>query len=164
MSRIATNLWFDDQALEASELYVSLVPNSRITDVSRYGDGAPMPAGTVLTVAFELDGQRFLALNGGPQFSFTEAVSVVVTCADQLEVDRLWAALTEGGEEGSCGWCKDRFGLSWQVVPEGLPQVLGDPDPERAGRAMQAMMGMSKLDLPALQAAADGRVSDGLAG
>jgi predicted 3-demethylubiquinone-9 3-methyltransferase (glyoxalase superfamily) len=164
MSRIATNLWFDDQALEASELYVSLVPNSRITDVSRYGDGAPMPAGTVLTVAFELDGQRFLALNGGPQFTFTEAISVVVTCADQLEVDRLWTALTEGGEEGSCGWCKDRFGLSWQVVPEGLSQVLGDPDPERAGRAMQAMMGMSKLDLSALQAAADGRVSGGLGG
>ena len=154
MSRITTNLWFDTEALEAAEHYVSIFPGSRITDVSRYGDGAPRPAGTVLTVAFELDGQRYLALNGGPEFRFTEAISLVVNCADQDEVDGYWAALVDGGEPGQCGWLKDRYGLSWQIVPDGMGEVMGDPDPARAGRAMQAMLGMQKLDIGALRAAA----------
>lgn len=154
MSRITTSLWFDTEALEAAEHYVAIFADSRITDVSRYGEGAPRPAGTVLTVAFELDGQAYLALNGGPEFRFTEAISLVVNCADQDEVDHFWAALVEGGEPGRCGWLKDRFGLSWQVVPDGLGEVLGDPDPARANRAMQAMLGMQKLDLAALRAAA----------
>ena len=156
MSRITTNLWFDTEALEAAEFYVSVIPNSRITDVSHYGEGAPRPAGSVLTVAIELDGQPYLALNAGPQFPFTEAVSLVVNCRDQQEVDHFWTALVDGGEPSRCGWLKDRFGLSWQVVPDGLADVMGDPDPERAGRAMQAMLGMQKLDIDALRAAASG--------
>jgi predicted 3-demethylubiquinone-9 3-methyltransferase (glyoxalase superfamily) len=156
MTSITPNLWFDTEALEAAEHYVSVIPGSRITDVSRYGEGAPLPAGTVLTVAFELDGRPFLALNGGPAFPFTEAVSLVVNCADQAEVDRCWDALVEGGEPGRCGWLKDRYGLSWQVVPDGMGEVMGDPDPVRAGRAMAAMQGMSKLDITALRAAAAG--------
>lgn len=160
MSRITTNLWFDTEALEAAEHYVSIIPNSRITEVSRYGDGAPRPTGTVLTVAFELDGKPHLALNGGPQFRFTEAISFVVNCADQDEVDHCWDALVDGGEPGQCGWLKDRYGLSWQIVPDGLPEVLGDPDPARAGAAMQAMMGMQKLDLAALRTAAEASSSD----
>lgn len=160
MSRITTNLWFDTEALEAAEHYVSILPDSRITDVSRYGDGAPRPAGTVLTVAFELDGQAYLALNGGPEFRFTEAISLVVNCADQDEVDHYWAALVDGGEPGQCGWLKDRYGLSWQIVPDGMGEVMGDPDPARAGRAMQAMLGMQKLDIAALRAAAAVSSSD----
>ena len=163
MSRITINLWFDTEALEAAEHYVAVIPGSRITDVSRYGEGAPRPAGTVLTVAFELDGQPYLALNGGPQYKFTEAISLVVSCADQAEVDQYWAALLDGGEPGQCGWLKDRFGLSWQVVPDGLGEVLGDPDPARAGRAMQAMMGMQKLDIAALRSAAAGPTEPALA-
>jgi predicted 3-demethylubiquinone-9 3-methyltransferase (glyoxalase superfamily) len=160
MSRITTNLWFDTEALEAAEHYVSIFPGSRITDVSRYGDGAPRPAGTVLTVAFELDGQPYLALNGGPQFRFTEAISLVVNCADQDEVDAYWAALVDGGEPGQCGWLKDRYGLSWQIVPDGMGEVMGDPDPARSGRAMEAMMGMQKLDIAALRTAAAGSPTD----
>lgn len=160
MSRITTNLWFDTEALEAAEHYVSILPDSRITDVSRYGDGAPRPAGTVLTVAFELDGQAYLALNGGPEFRFTEAISLVVNCADQDEVDHYWAALVDGGEPGQCGWLKDRYGLSWQIVPDGMGEVMGDPDPARAGRVMQAMLGMQKLDIAALRAAAAVSSSD----
>ena len=160
MSRITTNLWFDTEALEAAEHYVAIFPDSRITDVSRYGDGAPRPAGTVLTVAFELDGQPYLALNGGPEFRFTEAISLVVKCANQDEVDHYWAALVDGGEPGRCGWLKDRYGLSWQIVPDGMGEVMGDPDPERAGRAMQAMLGMQKLDIAALRAAAGLTSSD----
>jgi predicted 3-demethylubiquinone-9 3-methyltransferase (glyoxalase superfamily) len=156
MSRITTNLWFDTEALQAAEHYVSIFPGSGITDVSHYGEGAPRPAGTVLTAAFELDGQAFLALNGGPEFHFTEAISLVVNCADQAEVDRFWDALVEGGQPGQCGWLKDRYGLSWQIVPDGLGEVLGDPDAGRAGRAMQAMCSMSKLDIGAMRAAADG--------
>ena len=160
MSRITTNLWFDTEALEAAEHYVAIFPDSRITDVSRYGDGAPRPAGTVLIVAFELDGQPYLALNGGPEFRFTEAISLVVNCADQDEVDHYWAALVDGGEPGQCGWLKDRYGLSWQIVPDGMGEVMGDPDPARAGRAMQAMLGMQKLDIAALRAAAAVSSSD----
>jgi predicted 3-demethylubiquinone-9 3-methyltransferase (glyoxalase superfamily) len=160
MSRITTNLWFDTEALEAAEYYVAIFPGSRITDVSRYGDGAPRPAGTVLTAAFELDGRPYLALNGGPEFRFTEAISLVVNCADQDEVDHYWAALVDGGEPGQCGWLKDRYGLSWQIVPDRMGEVMGDPDPARAGRAMQAMLGMQKLDIAALRAAAAGSSTD----
>jgi len=160
MSRITTNLWFDTEALEAAEYYVAIFPGSRITDVSRYGDGAPRPAGTVLTAAFELDGRPYLALNGGHEFRFTEAISLVVNCADQDEVDHYRAALVEGGEPGQCGWLKDRYGLSWQIVPDGMGEVMGDADPARAGRAMQAMMAMQKLDIAALRAAADGISTD----
>ena len=160
MSRITTNLWFDTEALEAAEHYVAIFADSRITDVSRYGDGAPRPAGTVLTAAFELDGQPFLALNGGPEFRFTEAISLVVNCADQDEVDHYWTALVDGGEPGQCGWLKDRYGLSWQIVPDGMGEVMGDPDPARAGRAMQAMLGMQKLDIVRLRAAAGVSSSD----
>src|SRR3954454_15671345 len=127
-----TCLWFDTQGEEAAEFYTSVIPNSRINTVSRYGEAGPGPAGTVMTVSFELNGQEFLALNGGPQFTFTEAISFQVMCEDQGEVDRYWSTLSEGGEEGPCGWLKDRFGLSWQIVPTRLPELLGDSDRERA--------------------------------
>lgn len=156
MPRITPNLWFDTEGEEAAEFYVSVFPDSRITHVSYYGEAGPRPAGTVLTVDFELDGKPFTALNGGPQFPFTEAVSLLVDCADQEEVDHYWSRLGEGGQEGPCGWLKDRYGLSWQVVPAALGELLGDPDPERAQRAMKAMLGMHKLDVAALRAAADG--------
>lgn len=155
--RISTNLWFDTEALEAAEFYVSVFPDSRVTTVQRYGPSGPREAGTVMLVAFLLGTTPFTALNGGPQFTFDEAVSFVVSCADQAEVDHYWTALTaNGGSESQCGWCKDRFGLSWQVVPDGMGEILGDPDPERASRAMTAMLGMRKLDLEALRRAADG--------
>ena len=156
MPRITPNLWFDDESEEAAGFYVSVFPNSTITAVSRYPEGAPQPAGTVLTVDFELDGQAYTAINGGPQFPFTEAISLLVNCADQEEVDYYWDKLSEGGETGQCGWLKDRYGVSWQVVPAGMDEVLNDPDAGRAQRAMQAMFGMTKLDVAALQAAADG--------
>jgi len=156
MPTIVPNLWFDTQAEQAAEFYTKVFPNSRILGVSRYPEGAPGPAGEVMTVEFELDGQRFTGINGGPQFPFTEAVSFLINCRTQEEVDSYWEQLTDGGEPVQCGWLKDRFGLSWQVVPEGMEEVLGDPDPERAQRAMQAMLGMTKLDLAALRAAADG--------
>ena len=156
MPRIIPNLWFDDQALEAAEFYCSVFPNSRITNISYYGEGGMRPAGMVLTVEFELDGQRHTAINGGPQFTFDEAISFLVDCADQAEVDRYWTALTaDGGSEGPCGWCKDRFGLSWQVVPASLVELLTGPDPARVQRAMAAMMSMTKLDIAAMHAAAD---------
>ncbi len=156
MPRIIPNLWFDSQSEEAAAFYVSVFPNSRVTHVSRYPDGGPRPAGTVLTVDFELDGQPFTAINGGPQFTFDEAVSFLVECADQAEVDDYWATLSEGGEEGRCGWLTDRYGLSWQIVPAGWQELLDDPDPGRRSRAMQAVWGMSKLDVAAVRAAADG--------
>lgn len=155
MPRIVPNLWFDTQALEAAQHYVAVFPNSRITDVSHYSDDGPRPAGTVLTVDLELDGQRFTAINGGPEYTFNEAISLLIECADQAEVDHYWSALTEGGEEVQCGWLEDRYGLSWQVVPAGLTALLTDPDEGRRGRAMKAMFGMKKLDLAALEAAAD---------
>lgn len=148
-------LWFDDQAEQAARFYTSIFPNSTIVDVSRYTDAGPGTAGSVMTVLFELDGQRFVGLNGGPVFRFNEAVSFQIDCADQDEVDYYWARLADGGEEGPCGWLKDRFGLSWQVVPAALPALLSDPDPARAQRAMAAMMDMGKLDVAALRAAAD---------
>ncbi|MDQ1445940.1 MAG: hypothetical protein QOI20_2404 [Acidimicrobiaceae bacterium] len=156
MPRITPNLWFDTQGEEAAEFYVSVFPNSKITNVSYYGDAGPREAGTVLTVDFVLDGNEFTAINGGPEFTFDEAVSFLINCADQEEVDYYWEKLTEGGSEVQCGWLKDRFGVSWQVVPEGMGEIMGDPDPERASRAMKAMLGMKKLDLNALRAAADG--------
>jgi predicted 3-demethylubiquinone-9 3-methyltransferase (glyoxalase superfamily) len=154
--RITPNLWFDTKALEAAEFYVSVFPNSSVTTVTRYTEAGPGPAGTVLTVDFELDGQPYTAINGGPQFTFDEAVSLLVNCADQAEIDYYWAALTNGGQESSCGWLKDRYGLSWQVTPPGKDDYINDPDPARAARAMQAVLGMKKLDIAAIKAAADG--------
>jgi predicted 3-demethylubiquinone-9 3-methyltransferase (glyoxalase superfamily) len=155
MPRITPNLWFDTEGQEAAEFYVSVFPNSKITNISHYGEAGPRPAGTVLTVDFTLDGQEFTAINGGPEFHFDEAISLLIDCADQDEVDYYWTKLSEGGEESQCGWLKDRYGLSWQVVPAGLGELLTDPDPERGQRAMKAMLGMQKLDLAALRAAAD---------
>jgi predicted 3-demethylubiquinone-9 3-methyltransferase (glyoxalase superfamily) len=155
MSQIAPCLWFDGNAEEAAGLYVSIFPGARIVNVSRYGANAPFPAGTALMVEFELAGQRFQALNGGPNYTHSPALSLSISAKDEAEVDHFWNALiANGGSEGRCGWLKDRFGVSWQVVPEGLGKVLSDPDPVRARRAMQAMMQMKKLDLAALRAAA----------
>jgi len=156
MPKLTPSLWFDTQAEEAANFYTSVFPNSKVTTVSYYGEAGPREAGMVLTVMFELDGQEFMALNGGPQFKFDEAVSFIIRCADQKEVDYYWGKLSEGGEEVQCGWLKDRFGLSWQVVPEGFEKLMSDPDQERRDRAMKAMLGMKKLDLVALAAAADG--------
>jgi predicted 3-demethylubiquinone-9 3-methyltransferase (glyoxalase superfamily) len=156
MPRITPNLWFDTESKDAAEFYVAVFPNSQIRNVSYYGEAGPRPASTVLTVDFVLDGQAFTAINGGPEFTFDEAVSFLINCADQDEVDYYWDKLTEGGEESQCGWLKDKFGLSWQVVPEDLEKLVTDPDKGRAERAMQAMLGMKKLDVAALHAAADG--------
>jgi predicted 3-demethylubiquinone-9 3-methyltransferase (glyoxalase superfamily) len=154
---ITPNLWFDTEAEEAAEFYTSLFPNSRIVTVSRYTDAGPRPAGEVMTVDFEVNGQRFTAINGGPEFKFDEAVSFLITVDDQEELDRCWDALTaDGGSAGPCGWCKDRFGLSWQVVPDGMEELFSDPDKGRAERAMRAMLQMRKLDIAALREAADG--------
>jgi predicted 3-demethylubiquinone-9 3-methyltransferase (glyoxalase superfamily) len=156
MTTITPCLWFDGNGLEAAEYYVSVIPNSRITDVSHYGPDQPGQEGAVLTVAFELAGRPFTALNGGPQYKFTEAVSLQVSAADQGEVDRYTEQLTaSGGEVGPCGWVKDRFGLSWQVVPDELIKLIGDPNPLRANAAVQAMLGMTKIDIQALRDAAD---------
>jgi predicted 3-demethylubiquinone-9 3-methyltransferase (glyoxalase superfamily) len=160
MSAPTPCLWFDTQAAEAAAFYTELFPNSRITNTSYYGDAGPGEPGKVLTVEFELDGRTFTGLNGGPMFTFNEAVSFQVSCDGQDEVDRYWDAFTsEGGEESQCGWVKDRFGVSWQVIPTVLPELLSDPDPERSGRTMQAMLGMKKLDVAALRAAADGETA-----
>lgn len=156
MRTITPCLWFDTQAEDAATFYTSVFKNSRIVEVTHYGEAGPRPAGTVLTVRFEIDGQEFVALNGGPEFSFTEAVSFQIACADQAEVDEMWERLGEGGQEIECGWIKDRFGLAWQVIPTRLGELLSDPDPERADRAMRAMLTMKKLDIAALEAAADG--------
>ena len=157
MSRITPFLWFDTQAEEAAEFYVSVFKGtSRILNVARYGDAGPRPAGTVMTVEFELDGQKFVGINGGPEFTFDEAVSFQIHCEDQDEVDYYWERLTDGGAESQCGWLKDRFGLSWQVIPQGLSELIADSDPERARRATEAMFGMKKIDIDAMRAAADG--------
>ncbi|MGW6024538.1 VOC family protein [Streptomyces sp. NPDC055099] len=155
MPRITPTLWFDTQGEDAAKFYVSVFPNSKITNVVHYGAAGPRPAGTVMTVDFELDGLPYLALNGGPEFTFNEAVSFTIECADQKEVDHYWTKLSEGGEEGPCGWLKDKFGLSWQVVPAALGELVSDPDEARAQRAMTAMLGMKKIDVAALYAAAD---------
>jgi predicted 3-demethylubiquinone-9 3-methyltransferase (glyoxalase superfamily) len=153
---ITPNLWFDTQAEEAADFYVSVFKNSRVVSVARYPEGSPGEAGTVMTVEFELDGQRFVGINGGPQFKFDEAISFGITCESQDEIDYFWERLTDGGEEGPCGWLKDRFGVSWQVVPVGMDELFSNPDKSRAERAMQAMLGMRKLDVEALRRAADG--------
>ncbi|MCJ1699400.1 VOC family protein [Rathayibacter festucae] len=153
MGAVSTFLWFDDQAREAAEFYTELVPNSRILSTEVLPEGSPSP-GTVTVVTFELDGQLFRAMNAGPRFPFTEAVSIEVSVEDQAEVDRLWDALiADGGEESRCGWLRDRWGLSWQIVPTALAAVLGGSDAEGAARALQAMLGMTKLDVAALEAA-----------
>jgi predicted 3-demethylubiquinone-9 3-methyltransferase (glyoxalase superfamily) len=155
MPDIVPCLWFDTEAEEAANFYVSVFPNSKVTRVDYYGDAGPRPAGTVITAEFELDGKPFVALNGGPEFTFDEAVSLQVLCQDQAEVDHYWNALTaDGGEESQCGWLKDRFGFSWQIVPIRLMELLRDPDPGRSGRAMQAMLRMQKLVIADLEAAA----------
>jgi len=153
--KITPCLWFDTQGEEAAEFYTSIFPNSRIVDVARYGEAGPRDAGTVMVVKFELDGHELIALNGGPEFTFDEAISFQIDCADQEEVDRYSEALTDGGEQGPCGWVKDRFGLSWQVVPARLIELLGDPDEAKAQRAMAAMLEMRKIDIAAVEAAAD---------
>jgi predicted 3-demethylubiquinone-9 3-methyltransferase (glyoxalase superfamily) len=155
MPSITPFLWFDSQAHEAAEFYTSVFPNSRITEVTHYGEAGPGEAGTVMTVGFELDGRPFSALNGGPEFTFSEAISFAIECDTQEEVDGYWAALTaDGGEEGPCGWLKDRFGLSWQVVPKRLLELISDPDAAAAQRAVAAMLQMRKLDIAALEEAA----------
>lgn len=157
MTRIAPCLWFNGEAEAAAEFYVSVFRDAAIGSVSRYGAGMPFPTGTALMVEFTLDGQRLQALNGGPQFQFSEAISLSASCRDESEVDHYWnGLLAGGGTEGRCGWLKDRYGVSWQVVPEGLGAFLKDPEPGRRGRAMAAMMGMKKIDLAAMRAAADG--------
>ena len=156
MQRIVTNLWFDTEAEEAAEFYASVFENSRIVSVARYTEAGPRPAGTVMTVEFELDGQRFIGINGGPEFKFDEAISLMINCETQEEIDYYWERLTEGGEESQCGWLKDRYGLSWQVVPTAMEQIFSGPDPERARRAMEALLKMRKLDIAALRSAADG--------
>jgi len=153
MQKITPFLWFDTQAEEAANFYISLFKDARITGISHYGEGAPRPAGMVMTVNFQLEGQEFVALNGGPEFPFTPAVSFYVDCATQAEVDRLWEKLTEGGEEVQCGWLKDRFGLSWQIIPSGLSELLNGKDPEGSKRAMQAMLQMKKIDLETMRQA-----------
>jgi predicted 3-demethylubiquinone-9 3-methyltransferase (glyoxalase superfamily) len=155
LTRITPCLWFDTEGEEAATFYTEIFDNSRILHVTHYGEAGPRPAGTVMTVDFELDGQPLVALNGGPEFPFTEAVSFQVSCDSQEEVDRFWARLSEGGEEGPCGWLKDRFGLSWQIIPTVLNELVRDPDPARSQRAIEAMLGMKKLDVEALQQAAD---------
>ncbi len=162
--KITTFLWFDKEAEEAARFYASVFDDSRILAVSRYGDAGPGPKGAAMTVEFQLAGQRFLALNGGPQFRFTEAISLLVDCETQEEVDELWRKLTAGGgQEGPCGWLKDRYGLSWQIVPSALGPLLQDPDPRRASRVMQAMMRMRKLDIAALWRAHAGEEVEGAA-
>jgi len=156
MDSITPCLWFDTEAEEAAQFYTSVFANSRIVRVTHYGSAGPRPAGLVMEVEFELDGRSFLALNGGPEFRFTEAISLQADCEDQDEVDRLWEALSEGGEEGPCGWLKDRYGVSWQVVPRVLYELIADPDPERAQRAIAAMLQMRKIVIDDLERAAAG--------
>ncbi|MET4646417.1 VOC family protein [Streptomyces sp. NBC_01724] len=151
MQKIKTFLWFDNQAEEAANHYVSIFGgDSKVLGVTHYTEASPGEPGAVMTVEFRLAGQEYVALNGGPQFPFTEAISLSVDCESQAEVDELWAKLTDGGEESQCGWLKDRYGLSWQIVPRGLSEALSDPDPAKADRAMKAMLGMKKLDIEAL--------------
>jgi predicted 3-demethylubiquinone-9 3-methyltransferase (glyoxalase superfamily) len=153
MQKISPFLWFDHQAEEAVNFYVSVFRNSKVRNVARYGDAGPGPKGSVMTVSFELEGQQFTALNGGPHFKFTEAVSFVVNCETQDEVDELWDKLSEGGQTQQCGWLKDRFGLSWQIIPSDLPELIGDPDPRKSQRVMEAMLQMTKIDVAKLRQA-----------
>ena len=154
MPQLTPCLWFDTEGEDAAELYTSVFPNSKILEIGRYGSAGPRPEGTVMTVTFELDGQEFLALNGGPEFTFNEAVSFQIPCRDQAEVDHYWEKLGEGGEHGPCGWLKDRFGLSWQVVPNRLTELLTDSDREKSQRVMAAMLQMGKIEIDELEQAA----------
>jgi predicted 3-demethylubiquinone-9 3-methyltransferase (glyoxalase superfamily) len=156
MQKLTPCLWFDTEGENAAKLYTSVFPNSKIVEVARYGSAGPRPEGTVMTVSFELDGQKFVALNGGPDFTFNEAISFQVGCNDQEEVDAYWSKLSKGGEEGPCGWLKDRFGVSWQIIPAVLSELLGDPDREKAQRVMQAMLKMKKIEIEGLEQAAAG--------
>jgi predicted 3-demethylubiquinone-9 3-methyltransferase (glyoxalase superfamily) len=155
--KITAFLWFDGNAEEAANHYISIFRNSKVLSILRCGEAGPGPKGSVLTISFVLDGEEFIALNGGPGFKFTEAISLAVSCDTQQEVDDLWRKLSAGGAEGQCGWLKDKFGLSWQVVPEALPRLLEDPDPSKARRAMEAMMKMTKIDIAQLERACGGR-------
>jgi predicted 3-demethylubiquinone-9 3-methyltransferase (glyoxalase superfamily) len=155
MQKITPCLWFDTEGEEAANFYTSVFKNSKILDVSRYGDAGPRPAGTVMTVTFELDGQEFIALNGGPEFKFNEAVSFQVNCETQEEVDEFWNTLSEGGEPGPCGWLKDKYGVSWQIIPTALTELISDPDAEKSQRAMKAMLEMGKIDIETLKRAAE---------
>jgi predicted 3-demethylubiquinone-9 3-methyltransferase (glyoxalase superfamily) len=153
MQKITPFLWFDTQAEEAAKFYTSIFPDSKIVTAARYGDAGPGPKGSVMTVEFELAGQRIIALNGGPQFKFTEAISLSVDCKDQEEVDHYWNRLLQGGKESQCGWLKDKYGLSWQINPTVLGELLSDPDPKKAKRVMEAMLKMKKIDIAALKRA-----------
>lgn len=155
MPKVTPFLWFNDQAEEAAKFYVSIFKNSRITGINRYGESGPGPAGSVMTVSFVLEGQEFVALNGGPHYTFSPAISFVVNCEGQDEVDHYWYRLSAGGRAQPCGWLQDRYGVSWQIVPTILPALLSDPDARRAQRVMQAMLQMSKIDVRALQRAAE---------
>ena len=155
MQKITPFLWFNDQAEEAVNFYVSIFKNSKVVNVSRYGDAGPGPKGQVMVAVFELEGQKFMALNGGPHFHFTEAISLLVDCETQQEVDDLWEKLTAGGQESQCGWLKDKYGLSWQIIPKQLGQMMADKDPEKAKRVMMAMLKMRKIDIAALKRAYD---------
>jgi predicted 3-demethylubiquinone-9 3-methyltransferase (glyoxalase superfamily) len=154
MDRITPCLWFDTEGEKAANFYTSVFPNSRIVEIEHYGEAGPRPAGTVMTVAFELNGQRFIALNGGPDFKFNEAISLQVDCKDQEEVDNYWSTLSDGGEEGPCGWLKDKYGLSWQIVPTRLFELLRDPDRDKSQRVMEAMLKMKKIRVDELEQAA----------
>lgn len=156
MPEITPFLWFDTEAEQAAQFYTSVFPNSRILEITRYGSAGPRPEGMVMTVSFELDGQKVVALNGGTDFRLTEAFSFAVSCGTQDEVDSYWETLSEGGEQGPCGWLKDRFGVSWQIVPAALTRLLADPDTETAQRVMAAMLEMTKIDIEALERAAEG--------
>lgn len=157
MPKTTPCLWFDTQGEEAANFYTSIFKDSRILEVNRYGEAGPGEQGTVMTVTFELDGQQFIALNGGPQFTFNEAISFQVHCETQDEVDEFWAKLSEGGEEVQCGWLKDKYGVSWQIVPIALTKLASDPDPEKSQRVIKAMLGMTKIDIAALQRAYEQR-------
>jgi predicted 3-demethylubiquinone-9 3-methyltransferase (glyoxalase superfamily) len=154
MHEITPCLWFDTEGEDAAQFYTSVFPNSRIADVARYGSAGPRPEGTVMTVSFELDGQKFVALNGGLEFTFNEAISFQVSCKTQEEVDTFWSKLSEGGEEGPCGWLKDKYGVSWQIIPTVLPELIGDPDREKSQRVMGAMLKMKKIEIDELERAA----------
>lgn len=162
MQTITPFLWFDNNAEEAARFYTSIFKDSKILSISRYGDAGPGPKGSVMVVSFQLAGQQFTALNGGPRFKFSEAFSFVVNCENQQEVDDYWRKLTaDGGQESMCGWLKDKFGFSWQIVPTALARLMGDKDPKRANRVMQALLQMKKLDIATLEQAAEGRVAAG---
>jgi predicted 3-demethylubiquinone-9 3-methyltransferase (glyoxalase superfamily) len=159
MQKLTPFLWFDNNAEEAAQFYVSVFKNSRILSVSRHGDAGPGPKGSVMVVSFQLEGQQFTALNGGPGFTFSEAFSFVVSCENQPEIDSYWNRLTsDGGQESACGWLKDKFGFSWQIVPTALGKLMTDKDPKRANRVMQALLQMKKIDIATLEEAADGNV------